>query len=369
MWMDESWHERALLSHALLRERSSSLAAALAAQLGAPPAAPDWSELEGERIVITGAGLAEGPARYMVGLMAQVLGARVRFVPLSALGAPGAPSADALIICSQGLSPNARIAMARVADFKRALLITAAQDASSCPDERLALTAWERAGGQVIRIALEPERGLLLRVIGPAVTCLVAAQLVSAWAEQVGERAASDWPLARLPQAVREAYQRAAELQIAPEALLHGRLALVATGDYVELCHGLRWKLLEGLWREVAPVFDALQFAHGPLQSMFYDEVLVLALAREGDAHDGALLDRLERVLVAPRHRVVRLSARLPAPLSIFEHGAALDALICHAVARTTRDLGAWPGLGLDGPLYGLAGCPACGQAPCACAA
>lgn len=353
-----SWRERAAASRRLLGERAAGLADALDAQLGAQLEAPRWERVAEARVLVTGAGLAEGPARYMAGVMAQALGARARFVPLSALlGAP--PPADMLIICSQGLSPNARLAMARVGEYPRALLITAAQDAQTCDEERAALAAWERAGGHVVRMALEPERGLLIRVIGPTVTCLVALQLIAAWG---GPR----WPLDAIPAAVRAARAAAQATAVAPEALLHGRLALVAAGEYGELCHGLRWKLLEGLWREVPPVFDVLQFAHGPLQGLFYHGLTLLALERAGDA---ALLERLERVLAPGRHQLVRLPAALPAPLSIFEHSAMLDWLVCEALSHTTRDLTRWPAQGQDGPLYGLSSCPRCDASPCRCAA
>jgi hypothetical protein len=94
------------------------------------------------------------------------------------------------------------------------------------------------------------------------------------------------------------------------------------------------------------------------LQGLFHDGLTLLALERAGDA---ALLERLERVLAPGRHQLVRLPAALPAPLSIFEHSAMLDWLVCEALSHTTRDLARWPAQGQDEPLYGLSSCPRCG--------
>lgn len=347
-------------SLALLRQRCAEVPDALARQLDGPVAQPHWTP---SRVVVTGAGLAEGPARLLAGLLAQQLGVAARFVPLSAFVAQQAPAADQLIICSQRLSPNARLAMARITDYADALLLTSQPDEASDAEERRALIGWRMAGGQVVALPLEAERGMLLRVVGPAVSSLAALQLVAQWAEQAG--LALDWPLSALPDAAREGYaagQRAAAL-IAPQALLYGPLALIAAGEHGELCHGLRWKLLEGLWREVPPVFDVLQFAHGPLQSMYHREATLLALTQPGDA---PLMARLAQTL-PPHHKLIELPSALPSPLSLFAHSAALDALLCHALSQTPRDLSRWPGQGQDGALYGLAPCPRCDATPCGC--
>jgi hypothetical protein len=349
-------------SLALLRQRCAEVPDALVRQLDGPVEPPYWTP---SRVVVTGAGLAEGPARLLARLLVQQLAVAARFVPLSAFVAQQAPAADQLIICSQRLSPNARLAMARVHDYADALLLTSQPDEASDAEEQRALIGWRMAGGQVAALALEPERGMLLRVVGPAVSSLAAIQLVAQWAKQAGQTL--DWPLSAIPDAARGGFaagQRVTE-QIAPQALLYGPLALITTGEYGELCHGLRWKLLEGLWRDVPPVFDALQFAHGPLQSLYHRAATLLALTQPGD---DALMERLSQTL-PPHHQLIALPSALPSPLSLFAHSAALDALLCHALSQTLRDLSRWPGQGQDGPLYGLAACPRCDATPCRCAA
>jgi creatinine amidohydrolase len=57
-------------------------------------------------------------------------------------------------------------------------------------------------------------------------------------------------------------------------------------------------------------------------------------------------------MLVPERHALVRLKARLPGPLAIFEHEAMLNQLMLRVIAARGIDLVHWPGRGLDGPLY-----------------
>jgi len=67
-----------------------------------------------------------------------------------------------------------------------------------------------------------------------------------------------------------------------------------------------------------------------------------------------ALVERLERTLHPTRHRLVRVSSRLPPALAFFEHSATLDALLLEAVQARGRDLFEWPARDGDGPLYEL---------------
>jgi hypothetical protein len=128
-------------------------------------------------------------------------------------------------------------------------------------------------------------------------------------------------------------------------------IALVSVGMQPEWVQAHRWKLLETLLRGDPPVWEALQFAHGPLQSC-YEQRLQLLVFEAGGA--SPLVGCLARTLHPGRHRLLRLSSTLPAPLAFFEHAATLDALLLTAVADTGRDLFEWPARDGDGPLYDL---------------
>ena len=77
---------------------------------------------------VTGIGVAEGPARLFLALC-QSRGVRAAFLPLSCF-AGGPPPCDppgTLVVFSQGLSPNARLALR--APHPRRVLVTAASGA------------------------------------------------------------------------------------------------------------------------------------------------------------------------------------------------------------------------------------------------
>src|SRR5262249_25964847 len=134
-----------------------------------------------------------------------------------------------------------------------------------------------------------------------------------------------------------------------------GRVALITVGAKgSELCHGLRWKWLEGLGLGEPPAWDAMQVAHGPFQDFFDTPITLFALTPHGSKAADDLFDRLARALARPRHRLVRLPARLPGVAAIFEHDAACNRLLLMALAARPRDLACWPGKGLDAPLYDL---------------
>ena len=77
---------------------------------------------QSSRVIITGAGLAEGPARQLAKLWRAELGLCADFVPLTSFIASSPRTrADTFILISQGLSPNARIAMDHAQSFEQAL--------------------------------------------------------------------------------------------------------------------------------------------------------------------------------------------------------------------------------------------------------
>lgn len=285
-------------------------------------AAPPLPELAGHaRWVVTGVGASEGPARLFAGELAD---RAARFVPISTfLGAP--PPADVLVVVSQGLSPNARLALRHHGAYRAAILVTARQVALD------GVTVL--AHGPV-----EDEEGLL-RVLGPA----LATRMLLHLAEHVRG--------VRYPGALREAMARAAAE--APNVeLAFGPPAILAFGADGERAHGLRTKLLEALLGPEPPIWDLCGVVHGPLQS-FYDERRVL-LVLEGSAEARFLRERLAQVIAPERHRLHVFRAELPGPLAYFEYAAAFDRVVLAALRARPRDLAAWPARGCDGAIYDL---------------
>ncbi len=286
------------------------------------------------RWITTGVGASEGPARFLAAIL-RGEGVLADFAPISAF-AEAAPPADACVVFSQGLSPNARIPLARASSYARTLLVSAAEVGDS-------------AGAFVVRHGPAVEDGLLLRVVGPAAATAVALRLASAIAHKTNGHA---FAAPELGGALASACKRAlAALGDLEPAALFDVAGLVASGSEAALFEGLRHKLLEGLGCAHPPLWDVCALVHGPLQS-FYERDAVLLLLERTDAA-GDLHDRLMRVLL-PRHRVVRLRSALRGPLAALDFDLQLDHLVVAALAARPRDLVEWPGKGRDGALYEL---------------
>jgi hypothetical protein len=282
-------------------------------------------------VVVTGVGASEAPARMIAELWREA-GVAASFAPLSAFasGSRAAKDRRGLVVFSQGLSPNARLALARAGEFREALVFTSVR-------EDAALARFVAQGGRAVVLPPEREQGALVRVLGPCAAMLAAAL-------HTGAAAADD--VDALLAALAEAPARV------PDTPRRARVAFVTAGGYGELCHAVKNAWLEGLCAPEPPVWDVLQIAHGPFQQFFDDEILLLALERGGEEH--ALWDRLATMLVPTRHTLVRLRSSLPRALAPIDHLVLVLELVCRALRHAPRDLGAWPGSGLDAPLYEL---------------
>jgi creatinine amidohydrolase len=308
----------------------------------------------GERFVVTGIGASEGPARYTAALLRTALGARPRsvaFAPLSTFAdAPlGQPARDAtLVIFSQGVSPNARLALRHARHASRAILFTSVSGdgaSSSASHPERAVARFRDDGGDVIVLPPAREVGTLVRVLGPACAMLAGAMLAGAARAEDADA---------LVAAVESAAARAAQaMRALGDAPLGGRIAFVTVGGHGELCHAARNAWLEALCAPEPPTWDVLQIAHGPFQEFFESEIVLVALDLHGEGEgERVLWARLERMLAPDRHRLVRLCSSLPRALAAIDHLALSLELVCAALRARPRDLGCWPGSGRDGPLY-----------------
>ncbi len=340
----------------------------------------------GLRFVTTGVGTSEGPARLLAHLLSTHAGRAARFVPLSALAeaacAPSAapPTVEAedghktvLVVFSQGLSPNAQLALAQAGRFAALMVYT------SVPASDPRVQALRERGGVV---AILPPVGppgedrLFLRVLGPAAAQLAAAQFADAVAAHDG--CPAQLPIAQAVQAAVAAPQKAqaavaalaaqlgaggwlAEAELAAGGLgaLWRRqpdlaLAFITSGGYGDHCLGLRWKFLEGAGLAEPNVWDVLQVAHGPFQQTFHRPLLLCALSRGNSPVEQALLARLQAML--PRHHLLlQLPAEHSGPLALFAHDAACNELLLSVLRGRDWDLIDWPGRQCDEPLYSLA--------------
>lgn len=294
--------------------------------------------------VATGIGASEGPARVFAALARRRLGARAEFVPVWAAAEAGVTPDTTRVVFSQGLSPNARMALGPSAGHRAPWLVTAT------PEGVAAGEAW------VVAHPPAEESGLLLRVLGPAAATLTAVRLVCALAAQRGvapppEAAALDAVPAAVEAALAAGHARAQSVAWTVDM----PVALVTLDAGLDLAHGLRWKWLEGPAGCDPPVWDLLQFAHGPFQHRVGRPTTLLVLLN-GHPREALLFARLAAVVADDGHTLVPLRATLPGALAFFEHDAMLNALCRGALAAHPRDLTRWPGQGRDLPLYALDG-------------
>jgi creatinine amidohydrolase len=305
------------------------------------------------RIVVTGSGASEGPARYLAALLRNTMALRAGFLSTSAFVAPVAQSADdILIVFSQGISPNARLALRQASKFGSVVLFTGIYPEGRSPEARLVSEL--RQGGAIVHVLPpEDESGLLVRVLGPATATLAGVLFAKSVAKSIG-RPWTDEHLASLPDHLATARTRSAEAAngLDPEWPLKP-WALVTAGDFEDLCDGLRWKWMTALYSPAPPVWDVLQIAHGPLQH-FYTEPMTLVALERNNGDDARLFDRLEKVLVPGRHKLVRLRSEFAGPTAVLDHDAQCNWLLLRTLEGRQLDLSSWPGRGLDGPLYEL---------------
>jgi creatinine amidohydrolase len=237
------------------------------------------------------------------------------------------------VVFSQGLSPNARLALACAHDFGEAFLFT------SAPRDP-AVARFEGHGGHVVPLPPSAEPGTLVRIIGPCAAMLAASLHAGAAQSAEVDRllAALDDVAARVP----------------PVITRTSRVAFVTAAGYGELCRAVKNVWLEALSAPEPSMWDVLEVVHGPFQQFYHSEIVLVALERDGE--ERLLFDRLERVLVPGRHTLVRLRSSLPPSLAPIDHVAQVIELVCRALAESPRDLGAWLGSGLDAPLYEVGG-------------
>lgn len=349
-------------ARARLRARFAAVPGLVQQVLEAPLPALPFDPRALRRLRTTGIGASESHARALAWLLAERLGIDACFTPTGALLSGRLPGCerDALVVFSQGLSPNARFALCAPDAWRGALLVTASTREGAGAERAGWLAAQQAAGVGILHFPPENEYDSLVRVQGPLTGLAAAFGVARAVASAQGREDAIEWAppgavAARI--AAAEATLDAALAGVAPDALAR-RPTFVATGGYAALAGNLRWKLLEGLYCPWPPAWDLLEFAHGPFQQCYEEALCLLALARADAEDEAPWLARLREMLEPARHALVTLPATLPGLYALFEHEAQLDVLMLRLQEARGTDPARWPGRGHEGPLY-LAAPPA----------
>jgi creatinine amidohydrolase/Fe(II)-dependent formamide hydrolase-like protein/fructoselysine-6-P-deglycase FrlB-like protein len=320
------------------------------AVLGAFTANIDLSQIDLKKyraIVTTGIGSSAAHARYLAWLLRTYAALPSWDVPTGAFLVPPVNEAkeQALVVFSQGLSPNARIPLEAAARFGRTILVTAA--GAERGERAAALKFAEDAGIVVVTLPVNPEYEVLLRITGPLAGYAVALRMASRCAQTIK----SD------PKSVTDAMAAASDraeacLAAADPALFSDPITFVTAGGYSYLTTNLCAKVTEGMFLSPPAAVDALELAHGYLQEASGKPRTFVALTRNSP-HDTNLFSHV-RASLDPQHRLLEFEAKLPDPLQIFEHETAMNAFVLAAIAARQLDQREWPGKGRDQSLYDI---------------
>jgi hypothetical protein len=308
-----------------------------------------------DRLVVSGIGASEGPARAFASLARSELSVDASFAPFSSFYAAAPRCASTTFVAfSQGLSPNARMALDRAHHFAACWLFTSVRASTAAPEAKACLAQLTRCGATVVALPPVAEAGMLARLVGPAVAILAGCFFVGASRAGPAGLEAVRSSLRPAVRAVREAGERVARaLEGVPADVWSRPVVFVAAGEHLERCRGLSHRWLEALPGPEPALWDVLQFAHGPFQSI-WDRTATLITLERSDPAEREMFDRLASVLSPARHVLVRLQSDLPASIALLDHDAQVNELIWRFLAIAPRDTSGWPGSGLDAALYGL---------------
>ena len=305
-----------------------------------------------KRWVVTGAGCSEAHARFAVDLLTRHAGLEAAYWPLSDFLERQPGPGTGLVVFSQGLSPNACLALRRVRSFARGLLISAV-DPHNLPRRSLArsdtetvLADWVEAGGQVCSLPVEPEDRLWLRVVGPLAGYLAAIQ----WVASLAPEGWPDCPAVLLDRVFEMAPAQVGSLDL--ERFRDGCMIL-ASAPLCGYAQNLALKWVDGMRTRLPQVVDYLAFPHGPYQSLLNHPLPVIILHGKSAAEQ-SLLHRARTMLGGNTPYTWVLQSRLPDPWRMVEYEVVLNYLVLRAAGAWAVDLRHHTGRGDEGALYFL---------------
>lgn len=346
------------LGHDLLAARLAAIPGILADMIARGPAPLRPATLASRRFIVTGTGSSEAHARYLTMLLNLHTDRAAAYLPLSGFttAEPASFTGATLVVFSQGVSPNAQIALRRRGDFAHCVLFTATTPAAALaagkPDRAALLQGILDSGGELVEFPLAEEYTTLIRFVGPLAGYLAALHFAASLA---GSRVrppthAELLPLLDAPPPP----DLLAAMKGLPSAFSAG-FNLVTAAPISDYAQNLACKFMEGVYWSCPPISDFLQFAHGPFQQMNAHPKPVVIL-QGGSAMESEMVDRSVRMLreVGLDAFVLRVDA---GPLlAIFGFEAALNALVFEVMKHLRVDQINWPGKGRDDLLYGF--CP-----------
>lgn len=346
------------LGHALLATRLAATPAILAGMLARGPAPLRPRTLSSQRFLVTGTGSSEAHARYLTMLFNLYSDRAAAYLPLSGFvePAPGAFAGKTLVVFSQGVSPNAQIALRRRREFAHTVLFTASTPAAALaagkPDRAALLQSLLDEGNELVEFPLAEEYTTLIRFVGPLAGYLAALQFAAQFPDC---RAPLPGPAQLAALLAAQAPRDLLDAMLRLPSAWSGSFNLVTAAPISDFSQNLACKFMEGVYWPCPPISDFLQFAHGPFQQMNAAPKPVIFL-QGGSVAEAEMVDRSVRMLqeVGLAAFVIRIDA--PPLYSIFGYEAALNDLVFAVMRHQRINQVEWPGKGRDDLLYGF--CP-----------
>jgi hypothetical protein len=257
-----------------------------------------------------------------------------------------------LVVFSQGLSANARIALARRRDFSKCVLVSSVSEKgllAAGKTEVLAFFKLLKAEGVCVTChPLEEEYTLLPRFIGPACALAHAISMAASMSQLQASLPPREVLLAALAEAEKEAAKALAwvdDFTTLPEWNFCG-----AALDY---CGNLQAKVMECLFIRLPQARDLLEFSHGGFQANCHQPAPQWIFC-ERNAADEDLLTQLSPLFSDNPHPLRIIRSPLAFPMNLLYYEVFLNRLMLTAVERMGLDLIDWPGKGGDGAGYAL---------------
>ncbi len=344
--------------HALLAQRLAQIPAILADMLARGPAPLKAATLASTRFIITGTGSSEAHARYLATLLNFHTDRAAAYLSLSGFtdGPRDGFTGKTLVVFSQGVSPNAQIALRRRRDFAHTILFTASSPAAALAagkkDRATLLQALLDEGGELVEFPLAEEYTTLIRFVGPMAGYLACLQFT---AQLASCRFTAPSASELLPLLDTQAPADLIAAMKKSRSRFEQGFNLVTAAPISDFAQNLACKFMEGVFWPCPPISDFLQFAHGPFQQMTAHPHPTLIL-QGGSPIEAELVGRSLAMLrnVGLDAYVLRVDA--PPLLSIFAFEAALNQLTYELMTYFGIDQVNWPGKGRDDLLYGF--CP-----------
>jgi len=346
------------LGHDLLARRLAAIPDVLAGMIARGQAPLRPATLSAQRFIITGTGSSEAHARYLSMLLNLHTDRAAYYLPLSGFieRDQNAFAGKTLVVFSQGVSPNAQIALNRRKDFAHCVLFTATTPAAALAAGKRDRAALLRGilddGGDLVEFPLAEEYTTLIRFVGPLAGYLAVLQFV---AQLAGCRFPAPRADAILPLLHEPAPPELLDAMIRlPSAFSQG-FNIVTAAPISDFSQNLACKFMEGVFWPCPPISDFLQFAHGPFQQVNAHPKPVIILQGDSVA-EAELVDRSVRMLRDAGLEAFVIHVNAPPLYSIFGFEAALNALVFAVMRHLRIDQVNWPGKGRDDLLYGF--CP-----------